>query len=78
MIPSLGKSTRQTPLRLHISAAAVHHKVGSTLTHSFRAEFLTLFLIQKKSVWGVIWLIIAFIFFAAGVVVGLVSFKVLF
>ena len=29
-----------------------------------------------SQVWGVIWLIIAFIFFAAGVLVGLVLFKV--
>lgn len=29
-------------------------------------------------VWGVIWLIQAFVFFAAGIIVGLVSFKVRF
>jgi hypothetical protein len=29
------------------------------------------------SVWGVIWLIIAFMYFAAGILVGLVAFKVL-
>lgn len=31
---------------------------------------------KKSKVWGVIWLIIAFIFFISGVLVGLVAFKV--
>lgn len=33
--------------------------------------------LKPLSVWGVIWLIIAFMFFAAGVLVGIVAFKVL-
>ena len=74
MIPSLGKSTHQTLLRSHISAAAVLHKVILTPNYSLTVS-LTLVLLWK-TVWGVIWLIIAFIFFAAGVIVGLVSFKV--
>lgn len=31
---------------------------------------------DRPTVWGVIWLLVAFVFFAAGVLVGLAVFKV--
>jgi hypothetical protein len=34
------------------------------------------FLIHKQKVWGVIWLVIAFIFFILGILVGIIAFKV--
>lgn len=38
--------------------------------------FFTVLIMDMRTVWGVIWLIIAFCFFAAGILVGLVAFKV--
>jgi hypothetical protein len=68
MIPSSEKSTAPTHL-LSLGFVAVSRpevNLSVLVEHS-----LKLF-----SVWGVIWLIIAFIFFAAGVIVGIVAFKV--
>jgi hypothetical protein len=68
MIPSSARSIAPThPLSLGFVVVS-HPEVNLSVLveHS-----LKLF-----SVWGVIWLIIAFIFFAAGVIVGIVAFKV--
>jgi hypothetical protein len=40
------------------------------------SEFAKRYGCCPPQVWGVIWLIIAFIFFAAGILVGLAAFKV--
>ena len=58
------------PLRLRRFAGAAHPKVRLLFTSvSFPNN-------RHISVWGVIWLIQALIFFALGVIVGLVAFKV--
>ena len=42
--------------------------IARTLFHNFQ--------IKQNKVWGVIWLIIAFIFFLLGILIGIVAFKV--
>jgi hypothetical protein len=52
-------------------------KPNNTLFERVRADRWHPFSqISKNKVWGVIWLIIAFIFFICGILVGLVAFKV--
>jgi len=54
--------------------------IGDTIkqkaNNSDATEFAKRYEYFSSRVWGVIWLIIAFIFFAAGVLVGLAFFKV--
>ena len=61
------------------SVAVSLHKVNPITLYFERVRadcWHPLFTNFKKKVWGVIWLIIAFIFFISGVLVGLVAFKV--
>lgn len=68
MIPLLVRSTLQMPPYLLGAVGAVQHKVSCTTP----IDSFDLLL-----VWGVLWLLIAFVFFALGVIVGLVAFKVI-
>jgi hypothetical protein len=70
MIPSHEKSTPQTPQPSQKFADVAHREVRSFLF------VIIVLLTHPRSVWGVIWLIQALIFFAVGVIVGLVAFKV--
>lgn len=58
-------------LRSRGSVGVSHLKVRFHVKPSRSLWFLSVL-----AVWGVIWLLIAFIFFAAGVLVGLAAFKV--
>lgn len=71
MIPSAARSIIQTRVHSLISAVAAHLEVSTSFT-SGASHIPT-----NAIVWGVIWLIIAFAFFGAGVIVGIVAFKVL-
>ena len=61
------------PLHFPGSADAFHPKVRLHARHSKNITLAS----DCSTVWGVIWLLIAFIFFAAGVLVGIAAFKVL-
>lgn len=83
MIRSLGESIPPMPPRLRRFADAVHPKVSrSSLTspssssafHRVKTHFTDF--PSALPVWGVIWLIQAIVFFALGIIVGLVAFKV--
>jgi len=57
-------------------ASAFAHICGCCPSQGPFSRFHGTATLTKKAVWGVIWLIIAFVFFAAGIIVGLVAFKV--
>lgn len=71
-IPSAERSILQTRVHSLISVVVAHPEVGASFTPGVSRILIS------ATVWGVIWLIIAFIFFAAGVIVGIAAFKVLF
>jgi hypothetical protein len=56
------------PLQGYVDAAHLKVCLCWSLVQIIQADLVT--------VWGVLWLIIAFIFFALGIIVGLVAFKV--
>lgn len=70
MTPLLEKLTNQTPPHLREFVDAALHEVCHSTYQCIQPHFFP--------VWGVIWLIQAIIFFALGVIVGLVAFKVRF
>jgi hypothetical protein len=72
MIPSAARSTVQTRVHSLTSAVAAHPEVSTP----FRLGVP--YILINAIVWGVIWLIIAFVFFGLGLIVGIVVFKVLF
>lgn len=72
MILSAAKSIIQTRVHSPISAVAAHLEASTPLILGVSHILI------NAIVWGVIWLIIAFVFFGAGVIVGIVAFKVLF
>ena len=76
MTRSRARSIVATLLNSRTFAVVFRRKVrlDSSPSHGFGAD--RTFYHPCSTVWGVIWLIIAFVFFAAGVIVGLLAFKV--
>jgi hypothetical protein len=68
MIPSNEKSIAPMRLLLPGFVAVSHLEVKLPVSGEYS--------LKPVSVWGVIWLLIAFMYFAAGVIVGIVAFKV--
>ena len=72
MIRWLGKSVIQTPQNLLVPVDAARQEVSSRSLYNWRCPITDPFLL----VWGIIWTIQAVIFFALGIIVGILAFKV--
>ena len=72
MILWFGKSVIQTRQHLLVTVDVAHQEVRSRSSYNLRFPITDPFLL----VWGLIWTVQAIIFFALGIIIGLLAFKV--